>query len=105
MSTAENVPSYFMESELDSMKYDNDDISIDEAVANNNGHFFVCNANILNAMTRMDTTCVSNLDTYADERSKAFERLMSFPRVKLPADFDHKQELAEAIGERFNRVD
>jgi len=35
--------------ESDSMKYDNDDISIDEAVANNNGHFFVCNANILNA--------------------------------------------------------
>jgi hypothetical protein len=49
LDTAKDALSYFMESELDSMKYDNDDISIEEAVANNNGHFFVCNANILNA--------------------------------------------------------
>jgi hypothetical protein len=45
----ESAPLYPIESELDSMKYDNDDISIGEAVANNNGHFFVCNANILNS--------------------------------------------------------
>jgi hypothetical protein len=31
------------------MKFDNNDISLDEAVANNEGHFFVCNASVLNA--------------------------------------------------------
>jgi len=49
IGTAESAMSHFMESESGAMKYDNDDISIEEAVANNNGHFFVCNANILNA--------------------------------------------------------
>jgi hypothetical protein len=45
----ESAPLYPIESGLDFMKYDNDDISIGEAVANNNGHFFICNANILNS--------------------------------------------------------
>lgn len=54
---------------------------------------------------RMEAVCVSKLDATADERANAFERLMSFPRVKLPADFDCKKELAEAIGERFDSVD
>jgi len=40
-----------------------------------------------------------------DERSEAFERLMNFPRAKLPLDFDHKNELAEAVSERFNCID
>jgi len=48
---------------------------------------------------------VSNLNASDAERSEAFERLMNFPRVKLPADFDCKKELAEAIDERFNSVD
>jgi len=48
---------------------------------------------------------VSGLSVSDDERSAAFERLMSFPRVRLPADFDYKKELAEAIDERFNSVD
>ncbi|MDR3011893.1 MAG: hypothetical protein LBU70_01615 [Chitinispirillales bacterium] len=37
------------------------------------------------------------------EKQAAFERLMNFPRAKLPADFDYKKELAEARDERFNR--
>jgi hypothetical protein len=54
---------------------------------------------------RMVAVNVSDLRENDDERSKAFERLMNFPRAKLPADFDHKKELAEAIDERFNRAD
>lgn len=54
---------------------------------------------------RMAAVHVSNLRESDNERSEAFERLMSFPRTKLPVDFDYKKELAEAIGERFNRAD
>jgi hypothetical protein len=38
------------------------------------------------------------------ERDEAFERLMNFPK-RLPADFDYKKELMEAIDERFGRID
>ena len=38
------------------------------------------------------------------ERSQAFERLMKFPRKKIPPDFDYKKELLEAIDERFGSV-
>jgi hypothetical protein len=38
------------------------------------------------------------------KRKEAFDRLMNFPRVKVPADFDYKKELAEARDERFNRI-
>jgi len=37
------------------------------------------------------------------KREEAFERLMNYPRVKVPDDFDYKKELAEARDERFNR--
>jgi len=39
------------------------------------------------------------------ERMEAYNRLMNFPRAKLPPDFDWKKERAEAIDERFNRID
>ena len=39
------------------------------------------------------------------ERLQAFERLMNFPRKKVPVDFDHKKELLEAIDERFGNID
>jgi len=39
------------------------------------------------------------------ERSKAIERLMEFPRKKIPLDFDHKKELMGAIDERFDCAD
>ena len=39
------------------------------------------------------------------EHLAAFERLMKFPRKKVPFDFDYKKELMEAIDERFNRSD
>jgi len=39
------------------------------------------------------------------ERSQAFERLMKFPRKKVPPDFDWKKELIEAIDERFDSID
>jgi len=45
----EDVQPPFIDSELDFMKYDNNDISLDEAVAKSGGHFFVCNASVLNA--------------------------------------------------------
>lgn len=55
---------------------------------------------------RMAAAHVSaGFDVSGDERSAAFERLMSFPRAKLPADFDYKKELLEAIDERFESVD
>jgi hypothetical protein len=38
------------------------------------------------------------------EQFEAFERLMKFPK-RLPADFDYKKELMEAIDERFSAVD
>jgi len=36
------------------------------------------------------------------ERSQAFERLLSFPRKKVPHNFNYKKEFLEAIDERFN---
>jgi hypothetical protein len=39
------------------------------------------------------------------ERAEAFERLMNFPRVKVPPDFDPKKELAEWRDERFGLID
>ena len=36
------------------------------------------------------------------QRLKVFERLMKFPRKKLPPGFDYRKELMEAIDERFN---
>jgi PAB1-binding protein PBP1 len=39
-----------------------------------------------------------------EERDKAFEELMNFPRKRLPPDFDYKKELMEAIDERFGSV-
>jgi len=39
----------FIESPLDSEKYDNDDDSLDEVLANLGGHFRISNADILNA--------------------------------------------------------
>ena len=38
------------------------------------------------------------------DRSKAFERLMQYPRKKVPPDFNYKKELLEAVDERFNRT-
>ena len=35
------------------------------------------------------------------ERLEAFERLMNFHRKKVPANFNYKKELLEAIDERF----
>ena len=40
-----------------------------------------------------------------NERSEAFERLMNFPRKKVPVNFDYKKELLEAIDERFGNID
>jgi len=39
----------FIESPLDSAKYDNNDVSLDEVLANLGGHFCVSNVDILNA--------------------------------------------------------
>ena len=39
------------------------------------------------------------------ERLKVFERLMKFPRKKVPSGFDYKKELMEAIDERFGSID
>jgi hypothetical protein len=39
----------FIESPLDSAKYENHDDSLDDVLARNGGHFYMCNANILTA--------------------------------------------------------
>ena len=36
------------------------------------------------------------------ERSQAFERLIKFPRKKVPLGFNYKKELLEAIDDRFD---
>jgi hypothetical protein len=38
------------------------------------------------------------------ERLQAFERLMKYPRKKLPSGFNYRKELKEAIDERFGRI-
>jgi hypothetical protein len=40
-------PDAIWESSLDSMKLNNSDVGLDDAIEKNNGHFFVCNADIL----------------------------------------------------------
>ena len=44
-------------------------------------------------------------DISDEERAEAFERLMNFPRKKLPPDFDYKKELMESIDERYGSID
>ena len=39
------------------------------------------------------------------ERAEAYENLMQFKRKKVPAGFNYKKELMEAIDERFESVD
>ena len=39
------------------------------------------------------------------ERVEAFERLMNFPKIKVPPDFDYKKELMEWRDERFGSID
>ena len=39
------------------------------------------------------------------KRKKAFDLLMSFPKKKLPADFDYKKELLDARDEKYGSVD
>ena len=39
------------------------------------------------------------------EREEAFERLLNYPRIKVPPDFDPKKELAEWRDERFGSID
>jgi hypothetical protein len=43
----ENMTPPFIESPLDSMKYENTGISLSEAIQNNGGKFFIFNADIL----------------------------------------------------------
>jgi hypothetical protein len=45
----EDIDVPIIESPLDSAKYDNDDASLDEVLANLGGHFRVSNVDILNA--------------------------------------------------------
>jgi len=40
----------------------------------------------------------------AKERAEAYEKLMRFKRKKVPAGFDYKKELLEAIDGRFDSV-
>jgi hypothetical protein len=42
-------PDRVVESELDRMRYDNSDMSLDDAVERNGGQFFPCNADVLSA--------------------------------------------------------
>ena len=50
-------------------------------------------------VTRVYTSAVNE-----EERSQAFERLLNFPRKKVPPDFNYRKELLEAIDERFNGI-
>jgi len=40
----------------------------------------------------------------AKDRAEAYEKLLQFKRKKVPAGFDYKKELVEAIDGRFDRV-
>ena len=40
-------------------------------------------------------------NTSGKVRAEAFERLMNYPRKKVPRDFNYKKELMGAINERF----
>jgi hypothetical protein len=39
-----------------------------------------------------------------DERKKAFDFLMEFPKKSLPNDFDYKRELTNAIREKYGSI-
>jgi DNA-damage-inducible protein J len=45
---------------------------------------------------------MSNIKESASAIS-AFDSFVNFPRKKLPADFDEKKELMEALDERYDR--
>jgi cobalamin biosynthesis Co2+ chelatase CbiK len=53
---------------------------------------------------RYADTTVHRPDLSDKNRMEAFEKLMKFPRKKLPANFDYKKELMEAIDERFGSI-
>jgi len=61
--------------------------------------------NLLQELEKNTAAVHSYSSTISDkERSQAFERLMKFPRKKVPHGFDYKKELMEAIDERFDSV-
>ena len=39
------------------------------------------------------------------EHAEVIERLMNFPRKKVPLDFDYKKELLKSIDERYGSTD
>ena len=49
-------------------------------------------------------TSIHNSIINDNKRLKAFERLMKYPRKKVPPDFNYKKELMEAIDERFDYI-
>ncbi|GMO43752.1 MAG: hypothetical protein Pg6C_05580 [Treponemataceae bacterium] len=60
--------------------------------------------NLVQQVEKNTPVPVRSLQVSEQERHEAFERLMNFPRERLPADFDYKKELMEALDERFGPV-
>jgi len=61
--------------------------------------------NLVQEVEKRNPARIHYSDLSDEERAKAFERLMNFPRKKLPPDFDYKKELMESIDERYGRID
>ena len=53
---------------------------------------------------RSSVSSIHQPTTSDEKRLEAFERLMKFPRKKVPADFDYKKELMEATDECFGSI-
>jgi PHD/YefM family antitoxin component YafN of YafNO toxin-antitoxin module len=61
--------------------------------------------NLVQEVEKRDPVRIRTPAISDEERAEAFERLMNFPRKKLPPDFDPKKELAEWRDERFGPID
>jgi len=48
---------------------------------------------------RVHTSVISD-----EEREKAFDRLLNYPKIKVPPDFDYNKELMEWRDERFGSI-
>ena len=61
---------------------------------------------LLQEIEKRSPAAVINQSSASDkERLAAFERLVKFNRKKVNQNFDYRQELMEALDERFDRAD
>ncbi len=78
--------------------YDGNSVLVDEPIPMKERYEVI--VTFVNSMNFDENTSIEN-----NERKKAFDFLMNFPKKELPKDFNYKQELANSLEEKYGSVD